>query len=191
MTWSLKRLSRSKKQLILPDVDKGPFKEAISEAVEMINQAKRPVLVAGVELLRYGMHTAFRQLAEKTNIPVTSTLLGKSAFGERHPLYLGLYEGGMSREQVRQYVEGSDCVILLGVLLTDLDLGIFTAHLDQGKSIYLHQRKDFHPLPYVQCGLSEWISPGTFEGGYPPSTGSGDPACGCSWRVSTRSRMQR
>jgi len=52
-----------------------------------------------------------------------------------------LYEGGLSREQVRQYVEGSDCIILLGVLLTDLDLGIFTAHLDQGKSIYSTSEK--------------------------------------------------
>ena len=127
--------------LILPDMDKGPFKEAILEAAEMINHAERPVLVAGVELLRYGMHTAFRQLAEKTNIPVTSTLLGKSAFGERHPLYLGLYEGGMSREQVRQYVEASDCLILLGVLLTDVDLGIFTADLDQGNSIFSTSEK--------------------------------------------------
>jgi TPP-dependent 2-oxoacid decarboxylase len=125
----------------LPDLDKGPFKEALSEAVEMINHARNPVLVAGVELLRYGMHTAFRKLAEKTNIPVTSTLLGKSAFGERHPQYLGLYEGGMSREQVRRYVEDSDCVIFLGVLLTDLDLGIFTANLDQGRSIFSTSEK--------------------------------------------------
>ncbi|MGA2491239.1 MAG: thiamine pyrophosphate-binding protein [Anaerolineales bacterium] len=124
-----------------PDWDRGPFKEALSEAVQMINQAKQPVLVAGVELLRYGMQNAFKQLAQKTNIPVTSTILGKSAFGEREPLYIGLYEGGISREQVRQYVEGSDCITLLGVLLTDLDLGIFTANLDQGKSIYSTSEK--------------------------------------------------
>jgi TPP-dependent 2-oxoacid decarboxylase len=126
---------------VLPDWDKGPFKEALSEAVEMINHARQPVLVAGVELLRYGMHTAFKQLAEKTNIPVTSTILGKSAFGEREPLYMGLYEGGISKEPIRQYVETSDCIILLGVLLTDLDLGIFTAHLDQGNSIYSTSEK--------------------------------------------------
>jgi TPP-dependent 2-oxoacid decarboxylase len=124
-----------------PDVDKGPFMEAVSEAAAMINQAKNPVLVAGVELLRYGMQNAFKRLVEKTNLPVTSTLLGKSAFSERDPHYIGLYEGGLSREQVRQYVEGSDCVILLGVLLTDLDLGIFTANLDQGKSIYSTSEK--------------------------------------------------
>jgi len=124
-----------------PDWDRGPFREALSEAVEMINQARQPVLVAGVELLRYGMQNAFMKLVEKTNIPVTSTILGKSAFGERDPHYIGLYEGGLSREQVRQYVEGSDCIVLLGVLLTDLDLGIFTAHLDQGKSIYSTSEK--------------------------------------------------
>ena len=128
-------------KLTPPDVDKGPFKEALAEAVDLINQARNPVLVAGVELLRYGMQNAFKRLVEKTNLPVTSTLLGKSAFSERDPHYIGLYEGGLSREQVRQYVEGSDCVILLGVLLTDLDLGIFTANLDQGKSIYSTSEK--------------------------------------------------
>ncbi len=128
-------------KLVPLNVDKGPFKEALLEAVDMINRAERPVLVAGVEVLRYGMQTAFKKLVEKTNIPVTSTILGKSAFGERDPLYLGMYEGGLSQEQVRQYVEGSDCLILLGVLLTDLDMGIFTANLDQGKSIYSTSEK--------------------------------------------------
>jgi len=128
-------------KMVLPDMDKGPFKEALLEAAEMINRAERPVLVAGVELLRYGMQNAFKKLVEKTNVPVTSTILGKSAFGERDPLYIGMYEGGLSKELVRQYVEGSDCLILLGVLLTDLDLGIFTAHLDQGKSIYSTSEK--------------------------------------------------
>ena len=128
-------------KLAPPDMDNGPFKEALLEAAEMINRAERPVLVAGVELLRYGMQNAFKRLVEKTNIPVTSTILGKSAFGERDPLYLGMYEGGLTQEQVRQYVEGSDCLILLGVLLTDLDLGIFTAHLDQGKSIHSTSEK--------------------------------------------------
>ncbi|ABK99186.1 alpha-keto acid decarboxylase family protein [Pelobacter propionicus] len=124
-----------------PDVDREPFREASREAVDMINAATQPVIVAGVELLRYGMHHHLQELVEKTNIPVTSTLLGKSAMGERHPGYIGLYEGGLSREDIRQYVESSDCIVLLGVLLTDLDLGIFTAHLDQGKSIHATSEK--------------------------------------------------
>ena len=72
-------------KLTPPDVDKGPFKEALAEAVDLINQARNPVLVAGVELLRYGMQNAFKRLVEKTNLPVTSTFLGKSATFRRIP----------------------------------------------------------------------------------------------------------
>lgn len=125
----------------LPDWDRGPFKAALDEAVEKINNARQPVLLAGVELLRYGLHTAFQKLVEKTNIPVSATMLGKSAFNERDPHYIGLYEGGISKEEVRSYVEGSDCVIMLGVLMTDLDLGIFTHHLEQGNAIHSTSEK--------------------------------------------------
>ena len=65
-----------------------------------------------------------------------ATLLGKSVVSEKHPLYLGVYEGAMGRETVRKYVEESDCVILLGTFMTDINLGIFTANLDPGKCIY-------------------------------------------------------
>jgi len=135
-----------------PGVDREPFREALLETEEMINRANRPVIVAGVELLRYGMHQLLQELVEKTNIPVTSTLLGKSAISERHPRYIGLYEGGLSREDIRDYVENSDCIILLGVLLTDLDLGMFTARLDKGKSIHSTSEKTsirYHTYPGV------------------------------------------
>lgn len=135
-----------------PDLDKGPFREALKEAIDLINQARQPVILAGVELLRYGMHEPLRKMAEKTGIPVATTLLGKSAIGERHPLFIGLYEGGLSHEAVRQYVEESDCLILLGVLLTDLDMGIFTARLDQGRSIFSTSEKTsirYHTYPGV------------------------------------------
>ncbi len=124
-----------------PDMDRRPVEEAVQEAAAMINAARQPVLITGVELLRYGLQNSLRLLAEKTNIPVAGTILSKSAMGEGHPLYLGVYEGGMSREQVRAYVEGSDCVILLGTYLTELEMGIFTAHLDQGKSIHSTSEK--------------------------------------------------
>jgi len=48
-----------------------------------------------------------------------------------------VYEGAMGQEEVRNYVESSDCLILLGTFMTDINLGIFTAQLDQGRSIYV------------------------------------------------------
>lgn len=42
----------------------------------------------------------------------------------------------MCRDSVRSYVEKSDCIILLGAMLTDIDLGIYTAQIDRGSSVY-------------------------------------------------------
>src|SRR5437667_10462040 len=41
----------------------------------------------------------------------------------------------MGRDDVRQYVESSDCVILLGAFMTDINLGVYTARLDPARSI--------------------------------------------------------
>src|SRR5207249_9973985 len=75
------------------------------------------------------------------NIPVAATVLGKSVIGEQHPFYLGIYEGAMGREDVRQYVESSDCLIMLGAFMTDINLGVYTARLDPGRSIYATSEK--------------------------------------------------
>jgi indolepyruvate decarboxylase len=117
--------------------DAESLKASISEAVERINAAKQPVVIAGVEIHRFGLQKEVLKLAESLNIPISATLLGKSVIAESHPLYLGVYEGAMGRESVRQYVESSDCVILLGAFMTDINLGIFTAHLDPSKCIYV------------------------------------------------------
>jgi indolepyruvate decarboxylase len=62
-------------------------------------------------------------------------MLGKSVINELHPLFAGIYEGALGREQVTRFVEESDCVILLGEYMTDINMGIFTAHLDPSRSI--------------------------------------------------------
>src|SRR4030095_9348864 len=59
-----------------------------------------------------------------------------SVIGEQHRFYMGVYEGAMGRDDVRRYVETSDCVILLGAFMTDINLGIYTAQLDPARSIY-------------------------------------------------------
>jgi indolepyruvate decarboxylase len=121
--------------------DPRSLKAALADAAEMINAARQPVIVADVELHRFALQERLLRLARKTNIPVASTLLGKSVIGEQHPFYLGVYEGAMGREDVRRYVESSDCVILLGVFLTDINLGVFTARLDPARSIYATSEK--------------------------------------------------
>jgi TPP-dependent 2-oxoacid decarboxylase len=109
--------------------------EALDEAVQMINRALQPVVLADVEVHRFGLQELLLALVEKANIPFASTILGKSVMSEQHPLYLGVYEGAMGKEDVRNYVESSDCVIMLGTFMTDINLGIYTARLDPARSI--------------------------------------------------------
>jgi len=111
------------------------LRAALAEAVTMINGARRPVILADVEVHRFGLQDELLRLARTTNIPVAATILGKSVIGEQHPFYLGVYEGAMGREDVRRYVESSDCVIMLGAFMTDINLGIYTARLDPARSI--------------------------------------------------------
>ena len=110
--------------------------EAADEAAKLISQAQKPVILAGVEIHRFGLQDKLLAFAEQTQIPVAATLLGKSVIREIHPLYIGLYEGAMGRQEVTQFVEESDCVILLGTFMTDINLGIYTANLDPAKCIY-------------------------------------------------------
>ncbi|MDA0835374.1 MAG: thiamine pyrophosphate-binding protein [Planctomycetota bacterium] len=113
------------------------LKAALDEARKLIESAQKPVIVAGVEIHRFGLQEEVLKLAEKNQIAICTTLLGKSVVSEMHPLNLGVYEGAMGQEDVRKFVEESDCVILLGTFMTDINLGIFTAHLDPGKCVYV------------------------------------------------------
>ncbi len=121
--------------------NKEALASALAAAQERIDSAERPVIIAGVEIHRFGLREQVLKLAERNNFPMAATLLGKSVVSERHPLYLGVYEGAMGRREVTEFVESSDCVILLGTFMTDINLGIFTARLDPGRCIYATSEK--------------------------------------------------
>ena len=110
--------------------------EAVNEAVSRIGACQKPIIVAGVEIHRFGLQDKLLELAEGTQIPLSATMLGKSVIRETHPLYVGLYEGALGDDAVTKFVEDSDCVLLMGTYMSDINLGIYTANLDPGVCIY-------------------------------------------------------
>src|SRR5256714_4885911 len=119
-----------------PQSDPGTLAAALDETVAMIKAAKKPVILAGVELHRFGVTDIAIKLAEKLNIPIAADLLSKSAVRENHPLYLGVYGGAMSSDpQVRSYVESPDCVLMLRPFITDMSMGIYTPRPHRSKTI--------------------------------------------------------
>jgi Pyruvate decarboxylase and related thiamine pyrophosphate-requiring enzymes len=109
----------------------------LDQIASLLNAATHPVIMAGVEVARHSLGSEVEFLADKARIPMVSTMLGKSAIDETDPLYLGVYAGVIEDEQVRKYVEGSDCLLLLGVSLNDVNLGGNTAKLDPDRMIAL------------------------------------------------------
>lgn len=118
-----------------PTTDPAALAEAIAEALELLDVARSPVILAGVELHRSGLQDALVQLVDSSRLPVAATLTGKSVIGERHPGYLGVYEGALGAETARRQVEEADLLMLLGVALNDVDLGVYTARLDPSRMV--------------------------------------------------------
>ena len=109
---------------------------ALEETCALIHAAQKPVILAGVELARYRMNHLVVRMAERLNIPIAADLLSKSAVPENHPLYLGVYGGAMSSdEQVRNYVESADLVLMLGNFITDMSMGFYTAKLERKRTV--------------------------------------------------------
>jgi TPP-dependent 2-oxoacid decarboxylase len=117
-------------------IDRGALLEAVSETVGMIINSDRPAILGCVEMHRFGLQSELRELAERTGIPIAATMLGKGVFPEDHPLYMGIYVGGASGEELRQYIEGSDCLLMLGTYLSDFNMGIFTHHLEPRNAVH-------------------------------------------------------
>ncbi|MDD4932656.1 MAG: thiamine pyrophosphate-binding protein [Methylacidiphilaceae bacterium] len=115
--------------------------EALEEARQMLLAARFPLILADVEIHRFGLQKELVQLTETTGIPVAATLLGKSVIAETHPHYIGVYEGATGRAEVNDYVEASDCLLLLGVFLTDITVGGSSSSLDMSRCIYATSEK--------------------------------------------------
>ncbi|QSR87861.1 alpha-keto acid decarboxylase family protein [Methylacidiphilum caldifontis] len=117
------------------------LEEALKEAKEMIESSTRPLILADVEIQRFGLQKELEMLTNQTGVPVCATLLGKSVIAETHPNYIGVYEGATGSAEVCAYFDQSDCLILLGVFMTDITLGSTKSILDMGKCIYATSEK--------------------------------------------------
>ncbi|MDR4466369.1 MAG: thiamine pyrophosphate-dependent enzyme [Nitrospira sp.] len=117
--------------------DPAALEEALSEVRMMLASAKRPAMLVGAEVGRFGLQDDLARLVERLNIPIASTLLGKSIIREDHPLYVGVYGGLIGREEVQQFINDSDCLLILGSILSDVeDLDARSPLLSEGRTIH-------------------------------------------------------
>lgn len=106
----------------MPISDNQNLAEAIAEVVDWLNVVEKPIILAGVQIARFGLGDELIKFAEKWNIPIATTILSKSVISETHPLFMGVYMGSGSKDHVKQAIEASDCILMFGELLTDMTL---------------------------------------------------------------------
>src|SRR5205809_1539981 len=88
--------------------------EAVAETARLIAVAERPLLMVGHGVILGDAYDPVRRLAERTGIPVITTLLGISAFPESHPLHLGM--PGMHGEvHVNRAIQHADLSVGIGL----------------------------------------------------------------------------
>lgn len=112
-----------------PVSDARALDEGLDEALTLLSSAKRAVILAGAELHRYGLMIGFHQLVEASKLPVATTLLGKTVLSEHHPQAIGVYEGGLSRKEIRDLVENADVLLCLGAWMSDISLGVHVGQM--------------------------------------------------------------
>jgi TPP-dependent 2-oxoacid decarboxylase len=117
--------------------DPAALKEAVAEVRTILSDSERPVILAGAEIHRFGLQDQLTGLVERMNVPIATTLLGKSVIREDHPLYIGVYGGLVGREEILEFVESADCLLTLGTLLTDVeDVKAHTTLLAAGRTVH-------------------------------------------------------
>lgn len=108
----------------------------ITNAVNLICEAERPLLYVGGGAIAANAHAEIKELAELFQIPVTTTLMGKGAFDERHTLALGML--GMHGTAYANYaVSECDLLIAVGARFDDRVTGKLDEFASRAKVIHI------------------------------------------------------
>ncbi|MDC0335654.1 thiamine pyrophosphate-binding protein [Pseudodesulfovibrio sp.] len=115
--------------------DKDTLDTVVKLIAEQLSTASQPVALVGTLVGRYELQDVTQQLIEKAGLPFSSMFMGKATLSESHPSFIGVYNGHILADDVREFVEGSDLVLNIGTIMSDINTGAFTANIDSSREI--------------------------------------------------------
>src|SRR5579872_4465690 len=116
--------------------DLSPEPKEYEQALELIHNSKRPVILAGHGIIISGAMNEVREFAERAGIPVALTLLGLGAFPASHPLNLGMM--GMHGEAwVNHTIQEADLLLAFGMRFDDRVTGNLKTYAPLAKKIHV------------------------------------------------------
>jgi acetolactate synthase I/II/III large subunit len=139
-----KDAQQSSTEFVWPDAPKlkgyrpahRPLDREIEHALDLIQSAKRPVILAGHGIIASGAGKVVREFAERANIPVAMTLLGLGGVPASHPLNLGMM--GMHGEAwVNTAIQEADLLLAFGMRFDDRVTGNLKTYALNAKKIHI------------------------------------------------------
>jgi acetolactate synthase-1/2/3 large subunit len=116
--------------------DLRPASGEFARALELINGAERPVILAGHGIIMSGAMDLVREFAERANVPVSTTLLGIGAFPPSHSLDLGMM--GMHGEAwVNTAIQEADLLLAFGMRFDDRVTGNLKTYAVNARKIHI------------------------------------------------------
>ena len=115
-------------------VNKEAANAAATEILGLLQEANAPALLLGVEVRRFGLEDKVATLCRKLAIPVATSFMGRGTLAETDAPIAGTYLGLAGEEHIRKLIEGSDGLLMLGVILCDTNFGVSKRELDMRHS---------------------------------------------------------
>ncbi|GAB4527349.1 MAG: biosynthetic-type acetolactate synthase large subunit [Anaerolineae bacterium] len=124
--------------IVLPGYQpaEGATEEEIRQALDLIRESKRPLILAGHGVIMSGAVRELQAFAERAQVPVALTLLGKGAISEQHPLCLGMM--GMHGEAyVNKAIQEADLLLAFGMRFDDRVTGNLATYARKSRKIHV------------------------------------------------------
>ena len=118
-----------------PVSDPAMLTAAADAIVNALHEARTACVLPGFLVARANLQPVMQKIIDVSDLPFATMFWDKSVLDEQQPAYVGMYDGALMNQDVCTFVEGCDRVLAIGVLLTDLNSGAFTARLDSEKMI--------------------------------------------------------
>ena len=115
--------------------------EAAGEVLHHLRAAERPVILVDVEIRRYGVEDKVARLAAALGIPVVTTFMGRGLLSAHAGLVQGTYLGAAGQPAITRLVEGSDGLLLLGVILSDTNFAVSERRIDARRTMLAINRE--------------------------------------------------
>ncbi|RKT85792.1 acetolactate synthase, large subunit [Saccharopolyspora antimicrobica] len=112
-----------------------PHGKQVREAAKLITEAHRPVLYVGGGVIKADAHAELRELAERTGIPVVTTLMARGAFPDSHPQHLGM-PGMHGTVAAVTAMQRADLLIALGARFDDRVTGQLASFAPEAKVVH-------------------------------------------------------